>query len=233
MLLLDVEEDVIYKYSVRSIDSYALESELRSILKEKQEIVAKRELVSSETAEQFATKGNIVFHGFNEKSADSRQIFKVTTKTIYNAPTTMAFCVNSGIDTKIGDAVDAEMFKELKNNSNYMLLSNLLKSVQNREVLYRILTYFKEDPTLLEEFLRTYHPDLYHFRKIVSFLKLVQEGWIQLSKVNDSIQTALKLGDVNSSDSLKSIVDAAQDNSQIQKRLSLEFASDDDNDLPF
>lgn len=236
-----LEGDSIVQYAVENTKLEEINRKLGELIELRKDIIAKKEIVpvgSVAPQEQFAVRDNIVFHGFSVKEPElgKDSIAKVTTKTIYSAPTTMAYCLKAGAGTNIGDNIDKVFFRELASNDSYLLFRNLIKNAPSREALFSLLEGMDFDVTVLEEFLRTYHPDLYHLRSILPYMRLESRNRFDVSGVKRDIELLKSLGKVNGARELEDVIRSAEENTELQKRLSLEFKGnyyDYNDELPF
>ncbi len=237
-----IEDNSLKRCDVEATNQDKVNDKLQELVRLRREIVAKKEVVSVSQQvpqEQFLVRDNIVFHGFTRREPELGQnnVAHITTKTIYSAPTTMAYCLRAGASTSIGDNVDKTFFKDLSTNENHMLFRNLMKSVPNRETLYTLLNHFEYDVDMLEKFLKAYHPDLYHFRKILPYLELVVVNSLPVDRIKEDMEW-FKANQIALLELEKTLNDA-EENAEIQKKLKLEFKGqyvDDDNyddELPF
>ncbi len=148
----------------------------------------------------------------------------------------MAYCLKAGASTNIGDNIDEVFFKEIASNGSYLQFRNLIRNAPSREVLFSLLEGMEFDVTVLEEFLRTYYSDLFHLRSILPYVSLVSRYKFEISSVRSNIELLKTLGKVNGAKELEDVIKSAEKNTELQKRLSLEFKGnyyDYNDELPF
>lgn len=235
--MLVLENNFIKNYSVVADNRRRVEDVVGDIIRERKTTVAKKEyrtLDASELQRKLAVKGNTVFHGFSvvDKTERHQTIGTWTvTKTIYSAPVTLAFALKATPCDNLGDYLDKPLFKSLNFLEDEMLLSGLLSNAKSRETLYKLLDYFDRDTEMLEEFLKVYHPDLWHFRKLLKYISFMERSCTEISDVKRELDWALEFGQFTRAKIIEKNLNSAKENAEIVKRLKFEMRISDE--LPF
>lgn len=158
-------------------------------------------------------------------------------RTDFDSPFTIAVGAPA---VKVADANIDEQAREyltvLKNKFMWTektrCLSSLIHNEVSRDTLFQIFAYFKGNMDLLEQFLDEYHPDLANFRRMLPYIKLVEQNSELISDMKELIDYAKDTRGLNeqqrqifqtrSSDTAR-IIDIAETNTLFAEKLDLEF----------
>ncbi|HBA38015.1 MAG TPA: hypothetical protein DCY94_04780 [Firmicutes bacterium] len=234
MLLL--EKDSVKGYSLGTYYPADVKRIVESVVSERKTIVVKKErrnLENSDFQEKFAVKGNAVYHGYSVIEREDRYGTLgtwITNKTVYDAPGTLMFALKAVPGIDVGDTLDKKFFESLNVEEDALLFSSVLGNVKCRETLYALIEYFGGDTKMLEDFLRVYHPDLWHFRKLLKYIIFIEKSSIEVSDLERELDWAQRFNQHEQRKILENKLNAARENAEVAKRLNLVLKDDE---LPF